>query len=268
MKTTLSILFCLFCMNCFGQSVIQEWPLSVVQKGVEVMEQKSPRGSVTRYFYDEDGLLIKQIYKNRGAIRTIKLIGYKKSDTSLIAKTDETLNYYEKAEKYDKSVRKFFFDDAGKYNRFEVFYNEKRAEPYVVGDNFVYEGDLLMSYDRNKYSRGNKTSTTQMVFKYNDKGQLVRVCYYEPNPKEDSFVLYNYNEQGQLSERIKIIPDYLGTLDVASLLGDDLRSDQKMSKRHTVYSDFDAHGNWTTSSTVLKDGKKKNGYKRKLTYSK
>lgn len=266
MKTIFCITFFLLGMNCFSQSVIQEWPLSVTQKGVEIMEQKSPRGSLTRYSYDRDGFLIGQVYKNRGKIQTNTIIRYQKTDESLIVRTDEILNNYEKEENYDKSVKKFFFDSEGRYSRFEIYASEKITKPYVVADNFVYEGDLLISYDRNKYSKNDKTSTTQMLFKYNEKEQLIQIHFCEPNSNDDSFIVYQYNGQGQLTDRIKIIPNYLGTFNASSLLGNDFKSEQRMSKRHISYSDFDAYGNWTKSVTILDDGRKKAGYTRKFKY--
>ncbi len=268
MKAILSIAFILFCITCFSQSSTPKWPLERAPKGVKQIELKSPRGSVTRLFYNIDRFLVKETYKNRGKIRVEKTYQYQRIDSLLISTTDEILNLYKKEENYDKSVNKIFYTEKGEFKRFEMYRSEKELQPYVVCDNFVYEGYSLISYSWNKYSKNGEVSVIQVQNKYNDKKQLIQVRYYEPNSEDEIFVVNQYNEKGQLTDRIRIVPDYLGTFDAASLLGDDFRSDKKMSKKHIVYTDFDKNGNWTTSFSLLKDGEKKKGYKRKIEYYK
>lgn len=266
MKTIFSIVLFLLGMNCFGQMYLTGWPLDSAPKGVKVIELKSPRGSVTSRFYNIDRHIVKETYKNRGKIRVYQTFEYQKIDTLLVVKTNETLNFYEKEENYDKSVKKIYFYKDGKYSRFEIYPSEKSEEPSAVFDNFVYQDGLLQSYNWVKYGKDGNKSTTKVVFKRNDKDQLIQTHYCESNPNDDTYIVWKYNEQGQLTDRIKIIPDYLGTLDASSLLGDDFKSEQKMSKRHTVYTDFDAQGNWTKSVTIMPDGQKKPSYTRKFKY--
>ncbi len=124
----------------------------------------------------------------------------------------------------------------------------------------------MQSYDWIKYGKDGNVSTTKVVFKRNNKDQLIQTHYCESNPNDDTYIVCKYNERGQLTDRIKIVPDYMGAFDASSLLGDDFTSEQKMSKRHTVYSDFDAHGNWTKSVIIMPDGKEKASYTRKFKY--
>lgn len=261
------ILAGLLTVNGFGQSAMQEWPLNYIQKGVETIESVSPRKSRTFYFYDKDGYLVRKSYKNRGKLQTDTKIEYQKSDTSLIVREKEILNNYKNKENYTHLVKKFFFDNEGKYKRFEVYYSEKEKKPFIVGDNFVYRGDLLVSYNRNRHHRKGNITTSRIEHKYNDKNQLIQTRLSDPKEEGDTFIVYRYNDNGRLTDEYKVYPDYLGTFDAASLLGDDFRSDKKMSKKHIVYTDFDASGNWILSVFTKSDGNPKDkGYKRKIQY--
>jgi len=191
--------------------------------------------------FDREGFLVRRTnYESREAYSIIEY-EYSVSDTLLVIKRREPLRRNNNRLE-DFVVYKFHYNYLGQCQRFEIFFSQIcLVEPVTFGDSFVYEDGLLVSYEVFHYQRSFDTTqlAVKVVFTYNDNRQPI--LRKEVRSETDiTFSTYKYNQQGQLTDYIRVINSDEGRVfsDIPTW------SRIATNKVHIRYARFDKNGNW------------------------
>ena len=197
-----------------------------------------------RYFYNENGFLIRQINLENGKKRGDYQYDYFFFDTLLII--TQLLNN----DSINCLYFNFSFDSLKNYTLFEMYSARDLCVPSVTGNNFIYKDSLLVSYYRND---------SKIQFYYDSLGRIIQMIYIDRDSTHQIIYTSIYDNFGRETDYIKESPN-----DV--LVGIPFWSRDRKDKAHIRYSNFDKYGNWRTSYFIIEKGEVFRS-KRKIKYN-
>jgi len=257
-RLTLVILL-LFCMaQISGQSFEpMTHPLSAKTENVRKIREKT-RNWTTYYYYDTTGLLIREVSYNKRQKRAEDQFEYIMTDTMLIVKEIYENSY---------SIKRFHYGTARQVSKYELFFDTDTVHPSGLAYNFVYEDNLLISFDWSIVRPDTIFPPLKTTFIYNDKRQMIikqESClndiFYRPPRVVTTFHMYRYDSNGRLTDQVVENTDKK-----SAFTGVPVWSKEQSNKYHLILSDYDRHGQWRTSY-YLTENKKILWSKRKIKY--
>lgn len=195
----ISLFFCI--THISGQSFeSMTYPLSAKAEHVKEIREKK-RKWTTFYYYDTNGLLIRQINYYKKQKRADYQFEYNITDTLLIIKEiSDDLRYL---------IQKIHYTPIGQVVKHEIFSDRDMENPFVLSYNFVYRDGLLCSFDRSIARPDTIFPPRKTECFYNHKKQLVRKQEFEQYTFKDSplqvdttIYRYRYDSKGHLTDEI------------------------------------------------------------------
>lgn len=232
----LSVLFLLVLSSC---NVFRDTRLN--QSGIKRTTERTFNSWGVISYFDREGNIERQINIFRNEVRSDYKFEYIVSDTLLEIRRLNTIGNRSDSLRID---RHYFTSSGHRYKR-RVFLSSNPDNPALSSDNFVYENELLVSYTQGR------NQATKVVYKYNEKRQLVQRILTTDG--WTTFFTYRYNQLGQLTDIIQEVVN--SDDDIAVLTGVVVWSSEKTNKVHIRYSNFDRRGNWRRSHFITERGR-------------
>lgn len=203
------------------------------------------------YHFDRRGSLIREQSFYKGKLKSDYTYDYRIMDSVVVTSiTDMSAPYPKLVKKYED-----YFSPSGKCYKRRVYMNGSATVSLYI-DNFVYDGDLLISYEEATAWQKENGNVSKVNCYYNKKKQ--KILETKSFNGTDS-VFYSYNKMGQLTDEIR-------KSDSLSVLSGIIPyADSELNKVQLTYSNFDNKGNWTKSYYATQEGKKMRS-KRKIEY--
>jgi len=210
-------------------------------------------------FFNNDGYIIRQINFYNNKQRADFRYNYFFSDSALIiasflySDTTDCLHF------------NYYFDSLGKYNLFEIYSIRNLDFPFMIGNEFAYKNNLLLSYNINTINiKGEPSSIDTIKFQYDSLGRINRrsiISNIENVISTENFTFF-YDVHGRLTDYIQESSDSVGIY-----LGGVVWSEERENKVHFRFSNFDKYDNWRKSYYVTEKGEIFRS-KRKIMYNK
>jgi hypothetical protein len=218
--------------------------------------EKSFSGWKTVSLFNQEGFLLQQTNYSRG----VKCSDYKYEYTA-----NDSLIKIKKTNELDSStiftLYYYYFNRQNMFYRHEIFFSSRSLDtPFTWDDNFVYNNEQLISYERHhivSYNNELKFSS-KYVYTYDINKQVERTYKIYG----DSLVS-NGCKSTTLFQNGKTT-DIIHECQEGSFLGVKVW-DNKFNKFHVRFSNFDKRGNWTRSYFITRKGKRFRS-KRKIEY--
>ena len=191
--------------------------------------------------FDRQGFLNREQRFYKGELKADYAYEYKITDSVLVTIVTDRENQHIKLVKKSED----YLSPSGKCYKCRVYMNGSESASLYV-DNFVYDGDLLISYDVATAWQKRNGKASKVHYYYNKKKQ--KILETKSFNGTDS-VVYSYDKMGRLTGETK-------TSDSLSILSGIVPyADNELNKDQLTYSHFDNKGNWTKSYYTTQEGK-------------
>jgi hypothetical protein len=267
----------------FGNS--EFFVLEREMRGVKKITEKRHTGQKIVSFYNKDGFLVRQVF-HYGKFRKEEDLRYEYSisDTLLVIRERDRLEERWRIRKrnQDNHIMKYYYNHLKQCYKFEYYSPTARTpsknDPFVWGDNFIYENNQLQSWERYAYGYHQKDDNTlglrayfqsRFVYSYDSNKQVERRCQYvytyDSIKRTDEILGFEYWDYIRIdstlrcgSTRTSIFQDgkltdiILEISETAGIFGSSYG--WKNKRKHTRFSKFDERGNWTQSHYITEEG--------------
>lgn len=191
--------------------------------------------------FDRQGFLNREQRFYKGELKADYAYEYKITDSVLVTIVTDRENQHIKLVKKSED----YLSPSGKCYKCRVYMNGSNTVSLYI-DNFVYDGDLLISYDVATAWQKRNGKASKVHYYYNKKKH--KILETKSFNGTDS-VIYSYDKMGRLTGEKK-------TSDSLSVLSGIVPyADNELNKVQLTYSHFDNKGNWTKSYYTTQEGK-------------